>query len=397
MANLSRRLLVLAGALASMGAEPAAAGTFHVYGLGMNGAGCPNGWQAQSSPPDRFRHTSTCSRWETRSVRDGKALKQGNSAGISMVAGTGARFTGFSVRSEGTARNGAYWNVAMCTTPFANCQTHFPRTGTWGETEVQLGTLMPGGSAYNAQHVWAGARCGQSSCADSTAAGRAVNVAHFQTHAVVDDYTPPAKPGVGGISGGWNSGEKQLSYFATDAGSGVASVLLTVDGSLHRTVNHSCSRLPTGGYTRPVPCATATGGEFTVNEPGQLADGHHSLTVTSRDAGGAAGSMTKDFWVDNNAPGHPIGLTVAGGDGWRRTNDFSVTWENPDQGNGSEIAAAYYKVGSAPETPTDGHAYRRRRADATRTSSVPRDGDWTLYVWLGGRSRKRDHGQLATT
>ncbi len=330
----------------------------------MNGAGCPNGWVAQSSPADRFRHSSSCARWEIRSVRDGKALKQGNAANLSMVTGTGARFTGFSVRSEGTARNGTSWNIAMCRTPYANCQTHFPRTGTWDETEVQLGTLMPGGSAYHAQHVYAGARCGQSSCPDSTSAGRAVNVAHFQTHAVVDDYTPPGKPGVGGISSGWNSGEKQLSYAAADAGSGVASVLLTVDGTLHRNVNHSCSRLPTGGYTRPVPCATATGGEFSVNEPGQLADGQHSLTVTSRDAGGSTNSTTRGFWVDNNAPGHPIGLAVEGGDGWRRTNDFSVTWENPDQGTGSEIAAAYYKMGSAARDANGRNASSRSRADA---------------------------------
>jgi hypothetical protein len=374
-----------------MGAEPAAAGTFHVYGLGMNGAGCPNGWVAQSSPADRFRHSSSCSRWEIRSVRDGKALKQGNAANISMVTGTGARFTGFSVRSEGTARNGTYWNVAMCATPYANCQTHFPRTGTWGETEVQLGTLRPGGSAYFAQHVYAGVRCGQSSCADSTSAGRAVNVAHFQTHAVVDDYTPPGRPGVGGISGGWNSGEKQLSYAAADAGSGVASVLLTIDGSLHRTVNHSCSRLPTGGYTRPVPCATATGGAFTVNEPGQLADGHHSLAVTSRDAGGATRSTTRDFWVDNNAPGHPIGLAVDGGDGWRRTNDFSVSWENPDQGNGSEIAAAYYKVGSAPETPTDGTRVNGTELSQISGIEVPRDGSWPVYVWLRDETGNASH------
>ena len=42
------RIVVAGLVLAAIGAEPAAAGTFHVYGLGMNGAGCPNGWQAQS-------------------------------------------------------------------------------------------------------------------------------------------------------------------------------------------------------------------------------------------------------------------------------------------------------------------------------------------------------------
>ena len=346
----------------------------------MNGAGCPNGWQAQSSPTQQFRHHNYCSSWQIRSVRDDTALRRGDSAGTSMYAGTGARFTGFSIRSRGTARNGTSWNIAMCRTPYTSCSQYLPQSGSWNERQAQLGTLASGGSASYAQHLWAGVRCNQDKCPDSTSAGRAVDVEHLESHAVVEDYTAPGAPAVGGISGGWNSGEKQMNYFVTDAGSGIASVTLSVDGSLHRTINHSCSRLPTGGYTRPVPCATATGNEFTVNEPGQLADGRHSLTVTSRDAGGAARATTKDFWVDNNAPGHPIGLAVTGGDGWRSTNDFSVTWENPDQGNGSEIAAAYYKIGSAPETAKDGF-----RIDGSPTSAnieVPRDGTWPVYVWL---------------
>ena len=61
-----------------------------------------------------------------------------------MVAGTGARFTGFSIRSSGTAQNGVIWKMAMCATPFANCQTHFPKQGTWTETETQLGSLDAG-------------------------------------------------------------------------------------------------------------------------------------------------------------------------------------------------------------------------------------------------------------
>jgi hypothetical protein len=230
-----------------MAAEPAAAGTFHVYGLGMNAAGCPNGWQAQSSPPSRFRHTNDCARWTIKSVRDGKALQKGQSAGTSMFAGPGSRFTGFSIKSRGTARNGTSWNAMMCSTTFTNCAGYFPFSGTWAETQVSLGSLASGGSTFNAQHVWAGVRCNQTTCPDSTSAGRAVDVTHVQSHVVVDDYTAPATPGVGGISSGWNSGEKQLSYYATDAGSGIASVQLTVDGSLHRTVNHSCTRLPTGG------------------------------------------------------------------------------------------------------------------------------------------------------
>ena len=93
----------------------------------------------------------------------------------------------------------------------------------------------------------------------------------------------------------------------------------------------------------------STSGSFTLNEPGQLADGRHTLAVRHATPAATSTPSTQEFWVDNNAPGHPLGLEVEGGDGWRRTNDFSVTWENPDQGSGSEIAGAYYKIGSAPD------------------------------------------------
>ncbi len=294
-----------------------------------------------------------------------------------MATAPGARFTGFSIRSSGTTRNGAYWSVAMCARPAAHCQVAFRRTGDWNDTEVQLGTLTRRGAPYYGRYVWAGATCGESRCPDSTQ--RAVTVAHMRSHAVVEDYTPPGQPTVSGISTGWNAGEKQLSYSAADIGSGVDSVTLTIDGSLHRTVTHACSRLPTGGYTRPAPCSSTATGGFSVNESGQLADGRHSLAVGVRDAGRTWSAFTQDFWVDNNAPGHPLGLAAAGGDGWRRTNDFVVDWENPEQGNGSAIAAAYYKLGSAPTSSTDG---TRIGGEGSAPMQVPRDGDWKVFVWL---------------
>ena len=268
MAHPVTRVVVTGLVLAGLGAEPAGAGTFHVYGLGLNGAGCPNGWQAQTAPADRFRQGNFCSRWEIQSVRDGTALQQGAFAGTSMFTGAGARFTGFSIKSSGTAQNGTFWQMAMCATPFASCQNHFPKQGTWSETETQLGSLAPAGTPFHATHLWAGVSCPNSSCADSVSAGRAVQVTHVESHAVVEDYTPPGAPSLSGVSTGWNSGQKQLRYSASDAGSGVESATLTVDGSLHRTNTHACARLPTGGYTQPVPCATFTNGEFTPERAG---------------------------------------------------------------------------------------------------------------------------------
>jgi len=383
LAHGCTRLIVaaMAIALAAVPAAPASAGTFHVYGLGLNSAGCPNGWKPHTFAADRFRQADFCSRWEIQSLRDGP-LREGDAAGASMFTDAGARFTGFSMRSHGTARNGTMWEIAMCPTPYVGCSRHWPHTGTWHDAELALGSLAPGGAPIYARHLWAGVTCIQDKCADSVSAGRAVQVTQRESHAVVEDYTAPGAPSVTGVSTGWNSGVKRLNYSASDAGSGVESVQLTIDGSLNRTTRHGCARLPAGGYSHPVPCATATGGLFTLNEPGQLADGKHSLTVTSRDAGGLATSRSQVFHVDNNAPGHPVGLEVVGGDGWRGVNEFAVRWVNPEQGPGSAIAAAYYRIGSPPTSATDGTRVSGVGLTQISQLEVPRDGEWPVYVWL---------------
>ncbi len=249
MAHLLKRLVVVGLALAGIGAEPATAGTFHVYGLGLNGAGCPNGWQAQQIPADRFRQGNYCSRWEIQSAREG-SLQRGDFAGTSMFAGAGARFTGFSIKSHGTARNGTTWKMAMCQTPFAGCTALVPAVGLVGRDRVPA--RHPGGRVRRSTRSTCGQVCRATTRRAPTpaSAGRAVQMTHIASHAVVDDYTQPGAPSLGGVSTGWNSGQKQLSYSASDAGSGIESVTLTVDDSLHRTNHHSCSRLPAGGYTR---------------------------------------------------------------------------------------------------------------------------------------------------
>jgi len=385
MPRLALMLLVVAGASAA----PASAGTFHVYGLGLNGAGCPNGWHAQSSSPTKFLQANHCSSWDIRT--DGTTARN-NWGGASMFTDGGARFTGFSIRSSGTTRNGMYWRVSACNGFFTDCSSYWPigvSGGSWSDVEARLGTLA--GGSLTANHLYAGLWCGEATCEDAAGA-RAGSISQFESHAVVEDFTAPGLPSLSGVSTGWNSGEKVLSYSATDAGSGVESVTLTVDGSLHRTLNHSCLRLPSGGYQAPLPCAKSTGGQFALNEPGQLADGSHSLTVTSRDAGGSETSATQQFLVDNNAPGHPLNLEVAGGDGWRATNDFDVTWANPDQGNGSPIAGAYYKIGSAPTTAEDGFGIEGTAAKV----KVPGDGTWGVYLWLQDEAGNADPEQHTT-
>lgn len=383
------RALATALLLVTLAPATAAAGTFHVYGLGLNGAGCPSGWQAETWSASKFTQAAGCSTWQIESTRDGRSLANGDFAGASMYAPPGTRFTGFSMRSSGTTRNGAIWKIAMCQTAYASCQAFWPLSGSWNDTESALGSLAYGGAPLYAQHLWAGAQCGASSCADSADAGRAVDVTQMQSHAVVDDYSPPAAPSLSGVSTGWNSGRRDLSYTASDTGSGIESVTLTIDGGLSRTNVHACARLPAGGYSHPAPCLTRTGSSFVVNEPGQLADGRHSLTVTARDAGGGAASTSQEFGVDNNAPVAPIGLGVADGDAWRAANDFTLTWANPDQGAGAPIAGTSYRIGSGSESVSSA-------TGSLEHLRVPGDGEWNVSVWLRDDAGNTDPAHAAT-
>ena len=257
MAHPFTRVVVTGLVLAGLGAEPAGAGTFHVYGLGLNGAGCPNGWQAQTLPPDRFRHGNFCSRWEIQSVRDGTALQQGDFAGTSMFAGDRRalhRLLDQVERHRAERRRLADGHVrdAVRELPEPLPEAgHVDRDRDAARQPRRRWIAVLRDAPVGRRHVRRPRPAPTRFRRAAPCRSRIV-----ESHAVVEDYTPPGAPSLGGVSSGWNSGQKQLRYSASDAGSGIESATLTVDGSLHRTNNHSCSRLPTGGYTQPVPCAT---------------------------------------------------------------------------------------------------------------------------------------------
>lgn len=377
-------------------AAPAHAATFHVYGLGLNGASCDGGaWQALNFAPTRINQHNLCDQWHIGSVPN-VTLANGDVAGASMHAGAGAHFSGFAIKSSGRAYNGAVWEIAGCAST-QSCSGFFPQSGTWSTTGFGLGTLGLGGD-LNASFLFFRLRCASAAgCAPGAGDNRAGLVINSESDAIVDDPSPPSPAALAGVSTGWSSGERTLTWTASDPGSGVSAAALTIDGSLSQSQTLGCARLPTGGYTRPVPCATAAEGSFRLNRPGQLADGRHVLTLETADAGGAVSSTGQEFWVDNNAPGHVHDLRVEGGNGWRSSNDYSVTWVNPDQGTGSSVVAAYYKIGSAPTTPTDGVRVAGNGIARLRDLQVPGDGEWTIYVWTQDEAGNVKPGNAVTS
>jgi hypothetical protein len=81
--------------------------------------------------------------------------------------------------------------------------------------------------------------------------------------------------------------------------------------------------------------------------------------------------------------------------GWSRDNAFSVRWENPEDLTG--IAAAYYRVGTAPQSLRQGT--RVEGADLAQIDGIelPAQGVHTVWVWLEDRAGNIDHNSAQAT
>jgi hypothetical protein len=62
-------------------------------------------------------------------------------------------------------------------------------------------------------------------------------------------------------------------------------------------------------------------------------------------------------------------------------NAFDVTWANPDQAPGSPLAKVHWRLCAADGACDAEHVVDGARAEL-RNVAAPRQGDWTLSVWL---------------
>lgn len=224
--------------------------------------------------------------------------------------------------------------------------------------------------------------CGKASCPATpfASSGNYYPRAHLNSGQVsveVLDSTPPA---VGATAGalaepGWHRGTARVSYSASD-NVGVRRTALLVDGSERAATDRPCD------YSRRVPCPQVPADSYPLDTQ-LLADGAHSLRAGATDtAGNPAAGADRTILVDNHAPDAPSAVVLAGGEDWRRTNGFDVSWANPP-GQAAPVVAAGYSLCPAkgPERCSAG------RADGDGISSlsgvrVPGPGDWLLRVWL---------------
>lgn len=203
----------------------------------------------------------------------------------------------------------------------------------------------------------------------------------------VEDDGAPAAAIAGGplVGGGWRRGAEDVALSDSDGGAGVRFGETFVDGNRVGFTEYACNKTQIGGEWRATtmrPCPTAISDTDLV-DTSTFSDGNHSLVHCTLDfAANRACSGAVSFGVDNHAPAHPRAPQLAGGDAWRRVDDFDLGWENPDQGPASPVFGAFWRiVGPAGFDSGVKFASGRDRRSLTGLA-VPAAGAYSLQLWL---------------
>ena len=205
------------------------------------------------------------------------------------------------------------------------------------------------------------------------------------TITVQDDGGPGAWVWDELTAGGWRRGHQRVMFSGTDEGSGVRFGETLLDGNRIALHEYSCAKAMIGGEwrgTRMRPCGPH-GADGVMIDTARFSDGGHSLRHCTTDFAGNVGcTADQAVFIDNNPPAHPRKLTLAGGEEWRRVNDFDAVWANPDQGVASRIGGAYWRI-TGPAGHDSGVRYAAGRERASLENlAAPRSGVFTLHVWL---------------
>jgi len=193
-------------------------------------------------------------------------------------------------------------------------------------------------------------------------------VLYGATVRVNDLTTPQALPEGAFWTSAWQRGVRRLWISGIDYADGIQETELQIDGHTYGSQTHGCD------YTLPTPCVTALSDHWDV-DTSDLADGPHEVEAVSYDAARLAG-------VSPTEPGAP---DLEGAHGWRSSNDFSVSWTNPPQGDASPIVAVHYslcKAGSPATCPVTDQQVAAEGISSLGHIAVPEPGEYLLRVWL---------------
>ncbi|HVT71220.1 MAG TPA: fibronectin type III domain-containing protein, partial [Trebonia sp.] len=205
------------------------------------------------------------------------------------------------------------------------------------------------------------------------------------TITVEDDSVPGA--GIGGemLAGGWRRGVQGISVWGGDSGGGIRYGETSLDGARVALTEYPCAKALIGSEWRGTqmrPCELAVSAGQAL-QTANFSDGPHSIGHCVTDFAGNVGcTAPSTVLIDNNPPAHPRGLALSGGESWRRTDDFDLTWANPDQGPASPIGGASWRILGPAGFDTGVKFAGGRGISALNDLSVPLPGLYTAYLWL---------------
>jgi hypothetical protein len=195
----------------------------------------------------------------------------------------------------------------------------------------------------------------------------------------------------------WVRGVQEVRFSSRDSGSGLSSEETVIDGSRTARTAHDCEASLIAGEWRARkmrPCRLAVSGVHRI-DTSRLSDGPHRVVHCSEDFAsnrGCAEPVTLN--ADNTAPSAPRRLTVVGGDGWRNTNSFDLTWETPNQLKAAPVTAYRHRLSgdsgvAGPESEGVG-------LGAVGGLTLPGPGLFTVSVWLVDAAGNADPANEAT-
>lgn len=202
----------------------------------------------------------------------------------------------------------------------------------------------------------------------------------------IEDLAPPAA-GIAGpiVEPGWRVGPQTATFWGVEIGAGIRYSETSIDGARVNLTEYPCAIALIGGEWRGTqmrPCPLNPSGAATIDTT-RFSDGLHSIRHCTTDFAGNVGCTNPvTIGIDNNPPANPRSLAIVGGEGWRRSNDFDLTWTNPDQGAASPIAGAFWRVTGPAGFDSGVQLLPGRDVAALADRSLPAPGAYVLHLWL---------------
>jgi hypothetical protein len=216
----------------------------------------------------------------------------------------------------------------------------------------------------------------------------------------LEDDTAPA-PGIGGdlLAGGWRRGGQGMNVWGGDTGSGVRFGETLIDGNRVALTEYQCSLAWIDGELRGIrmqPCLTGVSGTQAVDTT-NFSDRAHSLVHCAVDFAGNRGCTPEhQVLIDNHPPAPPREPRLAGGEGWRRTNEFDLTWANPDQGPASPIGGASWRIFGPAGFDTQDRFSGGHDLTSLNDLRLPAPGTYDLHLWLRDEAGNESPGADVT-